>query len=429
MARIHFAGCIGDLATAGKCEFTTQTGSPANASAPVAGSGMYAMRVTSLVSATKKGVGFRYLSTVVDGQTYFFAFDVYIPTRPSAANQIVSIQTSSISNPVASAPGVRIKSTGELEFILGIGTVKSTSPVLSLNTRYRVEFSWKRDASTPSAGADVIAFKVSQATDGDIHSYTSSAETLSPGASVMRDFVAGGNLNSEAQTQGDWYIWNIRVNDSTGAVQNSWPGPGNITYMRPAGTGTFDEPTATGAATNWEATDDTSPDGTTTYANMSAISASWAASGSRLLMTTETPTAAGIGASDTVTLLGIGVVWSSATASTSAVCPGLKISGGSAVDCGVSRTISSSSDQFIDDAVGTAIYAAQYTDPNAAAWTPSTLGSGFEIGARADDTSPNARLTAVWAAVEFIPNTVPTIDKWIGHYPADVPARTEVVGY
>lgn len=393
MARVFASGFIGDLTTTGKNEWISRNGAAySRVTSPVPTGERYAMRVTGLTSGTASRVGQQFASTVAEGTDIFQRFKFYYVTAPSADNTFAASGTS---GSAISDVRLVLTSSGTIKLTeTGTGTI-ATSSALTTSTWYTIELRTRRDATTPNAGADQVELRIDGVSIG-----SSSSVSI---ASQQTGFIIGGNLAGEAQTQGDWYFASCLVHDSTGSVHTSWPGVNaRTTYLRPDGTGTYDEPTANGAATNWECVDEDSPDGTTTYANMSANSASWAASGSRLLVTLEASSVGGIGSSDTIETVGVGVVWSAATAAACTVQPGLR-SGGSTVDVGTGRSITTTTDSFLDDATTTSIYAFQHTDPtDSNAWTTSKLDS-LEIGGRGSDTSPNCRVTALWALVIYTP--------------------------
>lgn len=345
---------------------------------------LYSCRIGDLVSGTKQGVDF--YSLVTTTQWMYWRWKFRLGTAPSASNYIGGCGTTALT---IDALRVRLTSTGALE-IMETATVLYTHSAFSVNTWYRVEIGFLQGG----AGTGRVVLRI----DGT-EVYDSGASRTFSG--TLDQWHLGGNLIAEAQTQGEWWFADMALNDDQGSTQASWPGDGCITYLRPTGAGTYDAFTATGAASNPECVDEVDPDTTTTYANGTVDSTGWSV-GARLMMACTNAADAGIGANDAITLLSIGVVWSSATAATSTVQPGYR-SGGTDVDAGTARTINVTTDSFIDDTSATAQYSPRYTDPAAAAWTPSTIDS-LEIGCRATDTTPNTRVTTVWALVEYVPS-------------------------
>lgn len=392
MARLATVGYIGDPATVGKSEIQAvgPGTAPTQEGTIVRTGDKYSLKITGLTSASRTGIGVRPSSSAPDGTDFYYRIPLRVATRPSAANQIFGVATTSTTTP-ATDMNLRLLSTGELEFRDNT-TVLHTTAVLSLDTWYEVAVHWKRHATTPNAGQDTLELKLDGTTV-----YTSTTASI---ASAYQTLIVGGNLGAEAQNVGTWYFGPLAINDSNGSNETSWPSTtARVTYLWPTGTGTLNEPTPNTGA-NWECVDDLVADNTTTYAQMTTNSASWAAAGSRLLMTCQDASVGGIGASDTIAFVSIGVVWSSASAGTSAVAAGIR-SNGSNFDCGSALTISTTTDSWLDD--GPVAYTPQYVDPGTSvAWTVSGVDA-MEIGARGSDTTPNAQVTQVYAIVEFTP--------------------------
>lgn len=389
MARLHTIGHIGDPATFGKCEAATVGTGQLRESTTVRPGDKYSLKISSLASGVRQGIQNRPVSATTDGVPYYWQTSLYVVTRPSAANEIIGFANSSTMTPSGDL-NVRLLSTGELE-LRDNTTVLFTSSVIALTTWTVIDIQFKRHATTPNAGSDTLEMRI----DGAVVFTSTTASTV-----ALSGQIIGGNLLAEAQTQGEWYFGRMAVNDNTGSSDASYPSiTERVSYLHPDGTGTHDEPTATGASPNWECVNENSPNGLTDYASMTANSANWSSAGSRLMMTCTSAASAGIGAKDTINHVTIGVVWQAASAAACTVQPGLR-SGGSTIDVGTGKSINVTTDSFLDDAVPA--YAAQPLDPAGAAWTATALDA-LEIGARGSDTTPNCQVTAVWALVAFEP--------------------------
>src|SRR6188768_3196464 len=108
MARLHFSGFTGNLAAVGKCEWAAVSGAPTQI-AEGGARGTYAMRITSLVSATRQGVGCRVLTAgPTDGTSYFHRFYLRVRTRPAGPNYIFTTGATTLAGPVAGAPALRL---------------------------------------------------------------------------------------------------------------------------------------------------------------------------------------------------------------------------------------------------------------------------------------------------------------------------------
>jgi hypothetical protein len=60
------------------------------------------------------------------------------------------------------------------------------------------------------------------------------------------------------------YFDDVAVNNTTGSINNSWPGRGGIYAVRPSGAGAYTEWSVSGASANWDAVDEVPPS-TTDY--------------------------------------------------------------------------------------------------------------------------------------------------------------------
>jgi hypothetical protein len=391
MARLITAG-FETQTTAGNSEgFSVVTGSPAISTVTYR-SGAAALEIGSLGSGTREAIGNQYVAAEVGGDTYYFRAYLYVATAPSADNTIIAFATTT----GLSTHGINVKLTSSrtLDVYQGTTNLATGSTALSLNTWYRVEIAYKRDAATPNANLDYFELKIDGATED--------SSTTASIASACNHVGIGGNLKAEAQTQGSWFFDDVALNDSTGAAQTSWPGSGKIVFLKPTGTGTYDEPTATGAATNWECVDEVPKDDATTYAAFTANSSGWTIAGSRLLMQMQGASDVSIGANDTVTLVGVGWFAAAATAATMSLIAGIR-SGGSNADMSGSQTLNTTGYSHIDDGARICNVTPQYTDPtDSMAWTVAKIDA-MEIGLRCTDSSPNGLVSAVWAVVEYVP--------------------------
>jgi hypothetical protein len=83
-----------------------------------------------------------------------------------------------------------------------------------------------------------------------------------PGADTNVDNIRTG-IGSDGP---NLFIDDLALNDAAGSVDNSWPGDGAIIRMNPDGAGTYTQlSTLVGAASHWEAVDESPPDNLTSY--------------------------------------------------------------------------------------------------------------------------------------------------------------------
>ena len=216
-------------------------------------SGTYALQVTSLPSGSTEGIEYQFKSSANTGPFYIRVY-LRVATSPTAENRIILLNNSSGSGtPIVY---LTLSSTNTLTLYDEDGQIGSASSALSANTWYRVEI--LIDATGVGA-TDTVTARL----DGTNFA-SSSTRNLSAGIAFLS---VGGNLNSEAQTQGDWYFDDIAINDSTGSFQNSWPGDGSIKHLRPnaAGDNTNWTRVGTDSGANWSQTDEVTPNNATDY--------------------------------------------------------------------------------------------------------------------------------------------------------------------
>lgn len=258
MARLASTGFELNSVTSG-VEFGI-SGSPTISSTTVR-SGLYAGRISSLTTLTE--MSFQQTFGASDGNGPFY-MRVYlnIATLPSANNDIIGFHTSA----GVLISSIALSSTGTLILRNGPTTaVGSPSAALSTGTWYRIE--WLID-NTGGVGAGVLTALV----DG-VQFASSSSITLAAGVSKAR---VGGNLNNEAQTQGDWFFDDWAINDSTGSFQTSYPGSGKIVHMVPDTSGdvnTFATQTGgiSGSGNNYTRVLEVTPDDATTFNGSSTL--------------------------------------------------------------------------------------------------------------------------------------------------------------
>lgn len=395
MARLITIGCAGDIGIAGRCEpHTLHPTVPARETSVVPTGERFSARITGLTSGQRAGFVQRAANAMVDTDTYYLRFRIRVATLPSGDNVIFGFANGTTA---LSDLRIRLKSTGYLELMDSTTVLDTSSAALSLNTWYRIELAVKRNTG---AGDSELEWRI----DGAVEYGPATTLSLFSGTTNYREVQFGGNLTLEAQTAGDWYIASVVLNDSTGSYHTSWVGDSRLTYafVESGSTPTYDEPTATGAASNVAVFQVDPPgDATAVYAACVANSSSFAVANSRFLAPCQSASAVGIGASDTIHGLAIGMMWASASAGTSALCAGVK--SGSAADMGTAKTIATTAPSFIDDTFPTNNYEWQSVDPvDAAAWTATKIDA-LEIGFRASDTTPNARVVGLWAIIEYTP--------------------------
>jgi hypothetical protein len=215
----------------------------------------------------------------------------------------------------------------------------------------------------------------------------------------------GGNMQSGFfnATSGTWYWDDIGQNDAAGSSQNSWCGEGKIGYLFLDGDGDASEGTplrgGADSGADWSQMDENPPNDATDYMNLDANPGSvWG--------TVPAGSTIGIGASDTITLVEVHGRIRGATSNPTNWFPQIqKVTAGTVVSA--TAVVIESTTWFHNDDTAAAreCKLVRYTDPDGAAWTPSTIDT-MQISGKGTDGNPDLWLTALWAIVEFVPAAV-----------------------
>ncbi|WP_179165224.1 hypothetical protein [Streptomyces sp. M41(2017)] len=388
MARMYTCGF--ELASAAALmEWQDSNGSPA-ISQTIHRAGTASLRITP--AAATQYIEHQLTSGVV--QRTFHRFYLYITALPAADCNLYGIGQSGY------FPGVlRLTSTGQLQLRDNQAAVNLGSPTaaLSLNRWYRVELDFTDVAGTLTAG--VSAFR--GYLDG-----VQFADTLCTNINGFSRFRVGAIQSATAM---DICIDDIAVNDNTGTAQNGLPGPGSVVHLHPAGAGDNNTWTGTGgtagAANNWTRVNDTPPDDATTYNELTATGTTSADD-----FTLSSAAAAGIGASDPITLVAVGARIGSTATTTASIVTRLKGQAGGTLLESASTSVAVTGWQTHKAAVPRLYGLTAYTNPQtSAAWTRTALGTA-QIGYRGNvSQSTSRRVSNLWALVEFIPTESQTL--------------------
>lgn len=354
-------------------------------------SGGFSGRISSLVSATNMSFQLTHHSSDNNGPL-FYRFYLRIATLPTGNNDIFAIRNTAST----SMATVALTSTGTLRLQTSTATlVGSASPALNTGVWYRVEV--KID-NTGGAGAGVLVGKL----DG-IEWASTSAATFATGVAKVQ---YGGNINSEAQTQGDWFFDDVAVNDATGTSQNSWPGSGKIIHLLPDSAGdvnTFATQTGgtVGAANNFSRVKEVPPDDATTF------------NGSNILNQEDllNCAASGLAATDSIKVVQVGGRFRNNIAdATTALKFEVEKTGSGTKTQSVAIVPNTTSWNTLQAASPFATYnITLYLDPDGNYWTNTTLDS-MQIGYKITTGGTNrVEVTSVWALVEYDPVTMPLV--------------------
>lgn len=383
MARLWSSGFELNSLTAGM-EFLGSSGSPSIQSTTKR-SGSYALQISSLSSGVRKHVQLPLYAGVANTSgPYYVRFYLYVVTLPSADNRIYVLSNSSGFNMRAA---VTLSSTGTLQLADEDGNIGSPSSALSTNTWYMIEMLFDTFAA---AGSHVVKARLN-----GVEFAAATNRSISSGIATM---FAGGNLALEAQTQGEWYFDDIAVNDSTGSFQNSYPDSGKVIHLRPSAAGDsagwVRQGTDSGA--NWSQVSEVTPDDITQYVNTTTLNA-------EDLYEVDN---SGIGASDTVNVVQVGVRFrgNNATSVPTFVVEIEKASGGTKSQ---SSGITPASTTWLTNSTANNVLTHPLTlhqDPDSSNWTQATLDT-MQIGMKLTvDNTNRDDVSTIWALVDYTPS-------------------------
>lgn len=309
---------------------------------------------------------------------YFRAY-LRIASLPSAAAAMMRI----VDTANLACATVRLSTSGTLQLLNAAGTqVGSSSSALSTNTWYRVELELDASSSPGSISARI---------DGT--SFASGANSSqTPWARVIVGPIA--NVTT------DVYFADLAVNDTSGTLQNSWPGDGAVLTLTPAAAGDANawrktDNTTAGDSTSWQLVDELPPNDATDYTQTVTAAA------------VDSFTIAQHGAPGGVVncvMVGIRGSNNTADATTSVKThikagPGLAIAQSAAIIWNATTWSSNSPTEPRNLTV------IAHTDPDGSVWTLASLTT-TQIGYTLHAAGTNrARTTLVWALVDYTPGT------------------------
>lgn len=389
MARVYQDGFEFNSVTANPATWETISGSP-TISSSIFRSGAYAGRVSSLSSGAAMGWVKKWLSATADGPFWGRAY-IRIATLPSASNHIMSFNSATGTAGNSDRIKITLESDGTLILRLADGTaIGSPSAVLALDTWYIVELKFDR---TPAGGSEIAEARLG-ADDGTTPTVFATSNTLTLAGAAFA-FSLGGNLDLEAQTQGDWYFDDVAVNDSAGSFQNSYPGHGKIIHLRPNAAGDADEWSLT---STYEEIDEITPDDATT-----AI-ANAATDQVHDVNIDDTPAALNSGSTINAILVGVRFNKSAGVDDPTFVAR-VKASSGGTVEESTAFTVSSTSWNSNGSSSPRNYPLVLYDLPGASTdpWTKALLDTA-QVGVKMTNTVANlAQVTTIWMSVDFTP--------------------------
>lgn len=216
-----------------------------SAYSPFKRSGTYSMRCVSPASATK------YITAITEGYIRF-GFRWYDPTPGNISTLHLRDASGTIHLYIRTGA-----TPGRFELRHGDGTLLgTTASTIALGEWYLFEVHWLIDDAS-----GVAQMKVDGILEVDFDGDTKNSAT----ASVGRVYFGPGSNTA--------YYDDIAVNDTTGAVDNSWCGDGHIIALTPDGNGDVTEWTGSDAdaSDNYLLIDDIPADDDTTYTYESTV--------------------------------------------------------------------------------------------------------------------------------------------------------------
>jgi hypothetical protein len=334
-------------------------------------SGAYALEISSLSSGAAKTSGMLFAAQNV----VFWRGYIRVATAPSAANRVAQLMTTT---PLAF---IELNADRTVQLNDEDGAIGSPSSALSLNTWHRLEI--KIDVSA-AAGSHVVEARL----DGVVFATASNRSISAP----PQRWRVGGNLNSEAQTQGEWYFDDVVADDA------AYPGDSKLVVVRPNAAGDNAAVTRGGvdSGSDFGQIDEVTPNDAGDYLV-------FANNNDTLDLGVQNSSDVGIGASDSIHCVSVGARHRAATAAGATYQLRIKSQASGTVTSGTATTHDDTTWKTNGD-VSPRIYTlVSATDPQGGgAWTPALLDTA-QIGCICTDATPDLWLTALWAYVEYTP--------------------------
>jgi len=346
-------------------EWDTNTGTPALDTTTFR-SGVVSLRINT--AGTARLITHRFRADT--GNKVFIRAYIYIATAPSVITTIIRYGDGSFYT-----AQIRLNNDRTLELWSDSAQIGSDSSALSLNTWYRIELVYD----------DSIA-------DNTTWGYIDGTQfATGTGADLANGGVVGVGIITA--TTADVYFDDIAVNDTSGSAQTGLPGAGSIVHMHPTAAG--DAAATTGI---FSAIDDVLPNDAVDYIEVDTIK--------EVDYNFETSANAGIGASDTITLVQVGTRQHPETAEAAGWRALVMTQTGGTTAYGTGKTHNDTAWRTNGDAVPRVYSLTSYVDPQAGgAWTPALLDT-MQAGVDVTDATPNMFFSTIWALVEYVPSEV-----------------------
>lgn len=312
-------------------------------------------------------------------KTVYVRFYYRAVTHPASGSLVFSLTQSDLSTTM-----MRLRGTGSgLRAMNAANTQVGSDFALSTGQWYLIEIK-----VFSSAASGTIDVKV----DG------------SSVVSVTGTGTGGGDINgmilgSAASLTHEYFVDDIAVNDESGSFQTTYPGAGKIICLRPDSAGDNADFTrgGTDSGANWSQVDEVTPNDVTDY-NVS---------GTANHVDMFNCGASGIGGSDAVNVVHVGFRIANITADGAArIQSRVEKTGSGTIASGTDVTALNST-TWRSNGAATSTYnpynLTTYQDPDASAWTQTTLDS-MQIGYKITTGGSNGMAcSAVWAMVDYTP--------------------------
>lgn len=387
MARLYTSGFELQSATAGM-EYLSNNGTTPTISTTTVRSGAAALRFNP--TAATSFIQITYAAGAV--RRVFVRFAVRFASFPTVDMPILQFWDGASAFPslwlINSTKTLRVRDGNPAD-------VSGDSAALSTGVWYVIQFDYDDTVSSP--------------TTGPVNAYLNGTQfaTNVPGWNIGG--VGDIRIGLMATATADMFIDDIAVNDTTGSSETGLPDKdGKVVVLLPDSAGDNNLwPTAVGgtagAANNFTRVDEIPPDDATSYNQL-------AATGTTQIddFNVASSASAGIGASDTIKLVGVGIRTGSTAVTAASIVSRLKgQSGGTTTE---SSSINVNVNGWRTGGVPAGgnpqpwANIIAYTNPQTStAWTTTSLDS-MQIGYRANTSQTTTRrVSAVWATVEYVP--------------------------
>lgn len=351
------------------------------------------------VNPTSSNAAFNkyYVNTPTQGK-YWARFYIYVASAPNTEIGIFNF------NGVGTRISVRMNTDRSIELWneednLQIG---SASSALSASTWYRVEV--YHDTTTLASTSAELRLNGSTVASGTAN------------LSAAADRVQWGVL--EVAGTADLYFDDIAVNGPSSAADN-WPGEGKIVHMQPNADGDNVAWTDSGGnAVDYDEVDEITPNDGTDYIHSST-------GGNLEDVNLESASSAGIGASDTITAVSVGLRFRACNSGGACIAGPVDVYR-ARIKAAASGTVEESSSINADNISYSTNYNASSTTANlypltlldmpgtnGAKWTPTDLDSA-QIGMNHVTHQNGFRTSTMWLLVEYVPvtNVTGTCDQY-----------------